>query len=164
MRAKNAVAVVLLATLSGAPLLGCETIEKETGIGKDAQTGVLAGAAFGGIVAALADANPAWIAASILLGGAAGGYLGDTLGKKDAETHAQTQLGALESLGKGETKSWSDPETGNGGSTMVTDVATLSNGTVCKSFTETVRTGSKTVTQEGTACKAPGGSWKVQQA
>lgn len=162
-RSTAAAALVLAFSVSALPLAGCETIERETGIGKEAQTGALAGAAFGGIIAALADANPAWIAASTILGGVTGGYIGDYLGKKDAEKHAEANLNALNTLGEGQSASWSDAETGNNGSTTVHEVVTMSDGTTCKRFTETVHAGSKTVTQEATACRAPGGSWTVQQ-
>ena len=141
---------------------GCETIEKETGLSKSTQTGAAAGGAFGGIIAALAGANPAWIAASVILGGVTGGAIGNYLGKEDAQKHAQNNLNALETLGKGQTSSWSDTQTGNSGSTTVTAVNTKADGTICKSYTETIKTSAKTVTQQATACKAPGGTWKVQ--
>jgi surface antigen len=154
--ARTSAALVLIASAGAFALAGCEAIEKETGL--------LAGAAVGGIIAALADANPAWIAASTVLGGVAGGAIGDYLGRKDAEKHAQNNLNALDTLGQGQTSSWSDTETGNSGSTTVTSVTTKADGTVCKSFTEMVRTSAKTVTEQATACKAPGGTWKVQTA
>ena len=157
-------AIVLLAGAAGLALSGCETIERETGLSKSTQAGAAGGAAFGGIIAALAGANPAWIAASVILGGVTGGVIGNSLGKEDAQKHAQTNLSALETLGQGQTSSWQDTKTGNSGSTTVTAVNAKSDGTVCKSYTETVKTGAKTVTQQATACKAPGGSWKVQGA
>ena len=159
---RTTAALILLAGASALPLAGCESIQRETGLSKETQTGALGGAALGGIIAALADANPAWIAASTILGGVAGGAIGNYLGQKDAEKHAESNLHALNTLGKGQTASWRDDQTGNSGSTTVTEVTTKSDGTVCKSFTETVKTSAKTVTQDGTACKAPGGDWKVQ--
>lgn len=143
------------------PLGGCQSIERETGFNQDTQTGAAGGAAFGGIVAALAGANPALIAASIILGGVAGGAIGDRLGKRDTEKHAATNLHALDTLGKGQRESWRDARTGNGGSTTVTRVAVEPDGTTCKSYVETVRTGTRTVTRDGTACKARGGMWRV---
>jgi surface antigen len=116
------------------------------------------------LIAWLAGANPAWIAASTILGGVTGGVIGNYLGKEDAEKHAQNHLSALDTLGQGQTSSWEDTKTGNSGSTTVTAVNAKSDGTVCKSYTETVKTSAKTVTQQATACKAPGGSWKVQGA
>lgn len=161
--ARTSVVFALLASVATIQLAGCETIERETGLSKETQTGAAAGAAFGGIIALLADANPAWIAASTILGGVTGGVIGNYLGKQDAEKHAQTNLRALDTLSQGQTSSWQDSQSGNSGSTTVTKVATRTDGTVCKSFTETVRTKAQTVTKEATACKAPDGTWKTQQ-
>ena len=136
-------------------------IEQETGLSKQTQTGAAGGAAFGGIVSALAGANPALIAGSIILGGVAGGAIGDHLGKDDTQKHAKTNLRALDTLRKGQSESWSDARTGNSGSTTVTKVAVEPDGNTCKSYVETVRTGARTVTKDGTACKAPGGGWRV---
>ena len=163
-QARKACAIVLLAGAAGFALTGCETIQRETGMSKSTQTGAVGGAAFGGIIAALAGANPAWIAASTILGGVTGGAIGNYLGKEDAQKHAENNLSALDTLGKGQTSSWQDTKTGNSGSTTVTAVSTKSDGTVCKSYSETIKTSAKTVTEQATACKAPGGTWKVQGA
>jgi surface antigen len=162
--ARRSVAALLLASAASIPLAGCDTIERETGFNRNTQMGAAGGAAFGGIIAALANANPAWIAASVILGGVTGGVIGDHLGKTDAEKHAQTNLHALSSLGAGQTSRWSDSQTGNIGSTTVNKVTRQADGSVCKSYTETVRTGSKTVSQDGTACQQADGSWKTQQS
>lgn len=161
--AQRSIAIILLAGAVSIPLAGCDTIQRETGLNRSTQAGAAGGAAFGGIVAALANANPAWIAASVILGGVTGGFIGDHLGKGDAQKHAQTNLHALSTLGAGQTSRWSDSQSGNSGSTTVNKVTRQADGTVCKSYTETVRTASKTVTQDGTACQQSDGSWKVQQ-
>jgi len=161
---RTSTALVVILGMTGSMLAGCETIEKETGLNKSTQAGAAGGAALGGIIAALADANPAWIAASVILGGIAGGTLGNYLGKEDAEKHADNNLHALDTLSQGQSSSWQDSKTGNSGSTTVTAVNTKSDGTICKAYTETVKTSAKTVTQEATACKTPGGTWKVQGA
>ena len=158
---QKSLACIVLVSMAAIPLGGCESIEKETGLSKQTQTGAAGGAAFGGIVSALADANPAWIAASIILGGVAGGAIGNELGKSDAEMHADMNLRALDTLGTGQSERWSDTGTGNSGSTRVTKVTEEQGGNICKSYVETVRTGTKTVTEDGTACKAPGGMWHV---
>jgi len=158
---RTAATVILLAGAAGFALSGCETIERETGMSKSTQTGAVGGATFGGIVAWLAGANPAWIAASTVLGGVTGGVIGNELGKEDAQKHAENNLNALDNLGQGQTSSWQDASTGNSGSTTVTAVKTKADGTVCKDFTETVKTSAKTVTQQATACKTSSG-WKVQ--
>ncbi len=158
--AKTAVTVAMIATL-GVSLCACETIERETGFNRSTQMGAAGGAAFGGIVAALANANPAWIAASVILGGVAGGAIGNAMGKEDAERHARANLGALDALNQGQTERWNNARTGNYGSTTVTRVVSRDSGQTCKSYRETVHAGSQTVTKEGTACRYPGGTWQL---
>jgi len=155
------VTVLMVATLGLLPIAGCETIQRETGIGRNAQVGAAGGAAFGGVVAAIAGANPAWIAASVILGGVTGGVIGDRLGRDDTERHARTNATALDRLAQGQTESWSNKRTGNYGSTTVTRVTTNGNGVMCKSYRESIHTSAETVTREGTACKSPGGNWKL---
>jgi len=157
---KAAVALLVVGGLA-IPLTACETIERETGLGRSTQMGAAGGAAFGGIVAAIAGANPAWIAASVILGGVTGGVIGNRMGKDDAERHARTNISALDGLGKGQTSSWSNKKTGNHGSTTVTRVTTNADGQVCKAFKEAVYTKDEAVTREATACRSPGGNWKV---
>ncbi len=158
---RRSLALVLLGAAATLPLAGCEQLEHQTGLSKSAQTGALGGAAFGGIVAALANANPAWIAASVVMGGVAGGMIGDRMGRKDAETHVSRNLNALDTLAEGQTESWSNTETGNSGSTTIRRVARNEDGTVCKTYTETVRTREETVTRDGRACRTEGGGWVV---
>jgi len=158
------VAAALAVGIAALPLAGCQTVEQETGLNRNTQAGALGGAAFGGIVAALAGANPAWIAASVIMGGVAGGALGNYLGKEDTEKHVETNLNALNTLGAGQTASWSDNQTGNSGSTTVDRVFTAANGQSCKAYTETVRTAQRNVTEQATACRQSDGSWKVQAA
>ena len=159
-KARTIIAFGMVAAL-GVSLCGCETIERETGFNRSTQMGAAGGAAFGGIVAALANANPAWIAASVILGGVAGGAIGNSLGREDAERHARANLGALDTLAQGQTESWSNDRTGHRGSTTVTRVVDRDGGGVCKSYRETIHAGAETVTKEGTACRYPGGTWKL---
>lgn len=158
---RTTVALALAACIGLLPVAGCETIRRETGLSHDAQVGAAGGAAFGGIVAAIAGANPAWIAASVVLGGVTGGLIGDHLGKEDAERHARTNSAALDRLAQGQTDSWSDKKTGNYGSTTVTRVSTNGDGTMCKSYREQVHTRSEDISKEGTVCRAPGGTWRA---
>jgi surface antigen len=159
---RAALAVMMLAGASTIPLAGCEMLSSQTGMDKSTTTGVVAGGAAGGIIALLADANPAWVAASVVLGGVTGGVIGNHLGKDDAQRHAQNNLHALDTLAEGQTESWSDSKTGNSGSTTVHTVMRNGDGGVCKTYTETVRTGADTVTRDGTACRDSGGGWAVR--
>ena len=158
---RKPVAVLLVASMALLPVAGCQTIEREFGFNRDTQMGAAGGAAFGGIVAALASANPAWIAASVILGGVAGGAIGNHLGRQDATRHARTNANALDTLAQGQTSSWKNNQTGNYGSTTVTRVTHDGNGMTYKNYREQIHTKAESVTKEGTACKSPGGSWKV---
>ncbi len=153
--------VLALAGVSMLGLAGCESIQRETGINIPTQQGAVAGATFGGIVAAIAGANPAWIAASVVLGGVTGGAIGNSLGKKDAERHARNNLGALDGLNEGQTRSWNNEKTGNYGSTTVTRIRRDDDGRICKSYRESVHTRVETVTREGTACRYRGENWRL---
>ena len=117
MASSRGSALLLCIPMLAFMLASCEALEEQTGLNKSTQEGAVGGAAFGGIIAALADANPAWIAASVILGGVAGGAIGNALGKDDAEQHARTNLHALDGLSAGQSESWSDARTGNSGST-----------------------------------------------
>jgi surface antigen len=161
---RKSIAMLLLVSASLLPIAGCETIQRETGWSKSTTTGVVSGASAGGIIALLADANPAWVAASVVLGGVAGGAIGNALGKDDAKKHASTNLHALDTLAEGQTESWHNSKTGHSGSTTVRRVTRKSDGIVCKSYTEVVHAGSDTVTRDGTACRGPGGTWKSTSA
>jgi surface antigen len=164
MRRNFAIAATLAVGIAALPLVGCETVQQQTGLNRDTQAGALGGAAFGGLIAALANANPAWIAASVIMGGVAGGALGNYLGKDNTEKHVATNLNALNTLGAGQTASWSDNLSGSSGSTTVNRVFTAANGQTCKAYTETVKTPQRTVTEQATACRQADGSWKVQSA
>ncbi len=161
-RTLRSVAVVMLAGATAIPLSGCEMLSEQTGMSKSASTGAITGGAAGGIIALLANANPAWVAASVVLGGVTGGVIGDQLGKDDATTHAQRNVHALDTLAAGQTENWSNSKSGNSGSTTVHRVGRNPDGSVCKEYTETIRTRAETVTRDGRACRTASGSWAVR--
>jgi surface antigen len=161
MRFRKVTSVIAIGLMATMPIIvGCETIERETGLGKKTQIGAAGGAATGGIIAALAGANPAWIAAAVILGAVAGGVIGNQLDKKDKEKYASSGYEAISTMGKGGKTSWRNPETGNSGTTTINDVFTKADGTRCKRFTQTLTTSGKTHTTNGVACKE-GDAWKV---
>lgn len=156
------IALTMASSLVVMSLGACQSIERETGVSEEAQIGAGAGAAAGGILALIFDANPGWIAASVILGAVAGGFLADYLTEEDAASHGETQYRALETLGAGETAEWTNEQSGNRGRTTVHEVFQMTDGTVCKNFTETVEAGGETINRSGTACKEPGAVWKVR--
>jgi surface antigen len=162
-RTLRSAALVLLAGAAAMPLTGCEMLSNQTGMSRSASTGAVTGGAAGGIIALLADANPAWVAASVVLGGVTGGVIGDHLGKQDAETHAQRNLHALDTLAEGQTETWSNSKTGHSGSTTIRRVGRNPDGSVCKEYTETIRTGAETTSRDATACRTANGGWAVRK-
>ncbi len=161
MGLRKATSVILVVVMATMPMLvGCESIERETGIGKGAQIGGVSGAAAGGLIAGLAGASPAWIAASVILGALAGGLIGNQLDKRDKERYAASGYDAISTQGKGGQTSWTNPETGNSGTTTINDTWVKADGTPCKRFTQTITAKGKTSTTSGVACKE-GDSWKV---
>jgi surface antigen len=161
---KTTAAAALIGALPFVAVTGCDSIEQRTGLSKQTQMGAGAGAAAGGIIAAVANANPAWIAASTILGGVAGGAIGEYLQREDVQAHASNQYESLQSLDEGEVSTWTNPETGHRGSTRVTEVFTMADGTECKNFIEEIDTGERTIQESATACRPPGGEWRVRKA
>jgi len=152
-------AFAVAAALSATMIAGCETIERETGLSRETQLGAGAGAAAGGLIALLSNANPAWVAASTILGGVAGGAISKYLTRNDAEMHASNQYQSLETLETGQTSRWSNPATGHSGYTTVTNVYVGAGGQTCKDFIEVIETPQRTVKENGTACRTPSGEW-----
>ena len=159
-KAKKIAAAVVIAGLGTSALAGCQNVERSTGLGSGAQTGVLTGAAAGGLIAGLAGAHPAWIVGSILLGGLAGGLVGDYLDDRDKQQHSQASYDALQTQQAGGQTSWQNPDTGNSGSTRVLNVYRTSDGRLCKDFQQTINAGGQSETANGTACQEPDGTWK----
>lgn len=161
MRFTKVTSVVVIGIMATTPLVGCATIERETGLGRKTQAGAAAGGATGGVIAALAGASPAWIAASVILGGVAGGLIGNELDKKDKEKYAASGYEAFSTMGEGGRTSWNNPQTGNSGTTTVDEVFTKADGTKCKRFTQTITTSGKTNSTHGIACQQQDGTWRV---
>lgn len=159
-KAKKIAAVVVVAGLATSALAGCQSVEQRTGLGAGAQTGALGGAAAGGLIAGLAGAHPAWIVGSILMGAVAGGLVGDYLDDRDKEQHAATSYDALETQQTGGQSTWSNPDSGNSGSTRILNVYRTTDGKLCKDFEQTVSAGGETETANGTACQQSDGTWK----
>jgi surface antigen len=128
------------------------------------QTSAADEGAGGGFLGFLFDTEPAWISASAILQAIADGLFADALTKEDAVQHGAMQYGALQSLQPGGSAQWLNEQTGHGGSTAVSDAFEMSDGTVCKAFTERIVTAKAPILRDGLACKAPGGDWEVRVA
>lgn len=161
MVVKRVAAGVLAVGLAAGSVAGCASVERETGLGRGAQGGVLTGAAAGGVISALAGANPAWIAGSILLGGLVGGVVGNYLDERDKEQHAKSTYHAFQTQEPGGQSTWQNPDTGHSGATKIDKAYQTAEGTECKNFTQTINAGGETEQVQGTACRQPDGTWKV---
>ena len=124
-----------------------------------------------------------------ILGGAAGGYVGSQFGKGEFSKWA-TIAGALggawagSSIAKsmnqqdqsyyqsatqqaqntpvGQSISWYNPQSGNGGTITPTREGKDTNtGGYCREYQQTITVGGKTEKAYGTACQQPDGSWKI---
>lgn len=153
-----AVAVIGAGTL----VAGCESIERETGLGEKAQIGGAGGAATGGLIAAATGAGPLWIAASTILGGITGGAVGDWLDEEDQKEYAHSTYDAFEEGQPGEQYTWSNPTTGAQGTTRITDSYVNEAGEPCKTFTQRIAGDDRTETTTGVACEEPDGDWAVE--
>jgi len=154
-----------LAAISIVALLGaCTTIEEETGISKEAQKGAAVGAAAGGLLLGIASGKTGWVLAGTLIGGLLGGYIGDRLDESDKDEAGAAANEAITTKSEGEEAAWTNPETGNSGSTKIDDIYRKADGTLCKRFTETVEVDGETHKAEGAACEQPDGTWKIEEA
>jgi surface antigen len=161
MSVKSVAAGIIIVGLGMGSLAGCAAIEEETGIGQKAQVGAAGGATFGGVVAAVAGASPAWIAASVILGGLTGGVIGDYFDQRDREYHAQSSYQAFQTQGPGGQTTWNNPQTGDSGMTRIDGTFVNAQGQQCKNFTQTLNVHGEAHMVDGVACEQADGTWKV---
>jgi surface antigen len=124
--------------------------------------GALGGAAAGGLIgAAAAGHSPAAIAGGVILGGLAGGAVGNLLDQRDRQLAAQTAQRALETAPTGTVVPWTNPDNGHAG--VVTPVRTyqVADGGYCREYQQVVTVGNQQQEAYGTACRQPDGSWRV---
>jgi surface antigen len=150
---------VAAASLACFALAGCaqwEESPKQT-------VGTVAGAALGGLVGSefgQGTGRAAATGAGVLLGAFLGSEIGRSLDHADRLAMERTTRTALETGRIGEPVRWQNPHTGNFGT--VTPVATTeSDGTVCRTYEQTITMGGRTETGYGTACRQPDGSWRI---
>jgi surface antigen len=123
-----------------------------------------------------------------LLGAAAGGWAGSSIGKGDGKvvaTAVGTMLGAAigNQIGRGlndvdrmrmreaeqrayaapigEAIVWNNPGTGNSGTVTPTRDGRSTAGRYCREFQTEVTVGGKKENAHGVACQQPDGSWKI---
>ncbi len=125
--------------------------------------GAATGAAAGGLIGAAAGGGTEGIIGGVLLGGLLGGAVGDALDQRDRELAYQSNQAALENYQVGQTSTWTNPDTGNSGTTTPTRTYQDSGGQYCREYQQTITVGGETEQAYGTACRQPDGSWQIVQ-
>jgi surface antigen len=97
-----------------------------------------------------------------VLGAAIGSEIGRRLDERDRMMYAQTVRFAAERAQVGQRQTWSNPQSGNGGTVTPTSVAYRGNdGRQCRNFSETITLkDGKTEQINGRRCKNADGSWE----
>lgn len=123
--------------------------------------GAAGGAAAGGLIGAAASGSPAAIAGGVILGGLAGGAVGNLLDQRDRQLAGEAAQRALEGSPTGSAVPWTNPDTGHTG--VVTPVRTyqVADGVYCREYQQVVTIDGREQRSFGTACRQPDGSWKV---
>lgn len=124
--------------------------------------GLVVGGVLGGVLGSQIGGGTGRIVAGVagtVIGGLLGRELGRRLSRSDqtAATKAQEQA---HQAPVGQTVSWSNPETGHGGT--VTPVAETRNasGQRCRDYRGTILVDGKQEDATGLACEQPDGTWK----
>ena len=146
--------IVLVST----SLVGCAgmTVEQKGNV-----IGALVG---GGLAYGLAKDSSnkdIWIAAGVAAGAIGGGHYAK-LSQASQKMHVSAVHTNLETARDNTTTSWNNPNANESGSITVRNTS-VSNGTPCREFTQTVYVGGKAVEGYGTACRQADGSWKIIQ-
>lgn len=144
---------MLLVTIS---ISSCTKQELGTGIG------ALSGAAIGSNIGKGEGRNAAIILGAIA-GGIAGNRIGGMLDEADKRYYDNTSHEALEYARSGQTRSWSNPDSGNSGSFTIQKTYQNRSGSYCREFMQKVIVAGKTQEAYGTACRQEDGSWKIVQ-
>lgn len=153
----------ILFSLAMTTVLATGCADSPTG-GTKQTAGTLIGAVGGGILGSQIGGGRGKTAATIggtILGGYLGGYIGKGLDERDqllAEKNAQN---SLEYSRTGATSGWRNPDTGRYGDFTVRRTYAGSGGAPCREYRTTVTIGDKRQKAYGTACKQPGGDWKI---
>ena len=141
-------------------LAGCA----ETGIGPKEGIGTLLGAAAGGWAGSTIGHGKGRLiatAAGTFLGGLIGNQIGRSMDRTDRLYAVRSAGDALEREPDGGYAHWENPNTGNSGYTVPTRTYETAPGRYCREYQTTVVVGGRTQSGYGTACRQPDGSWQV---
>ncbi len=85
----------------------------------------------------------------------------DNFNHEDRRRHAQASYQAFLAEPAGGTRRWSNPATGNHGTTTITGEYRNAESAPCKRFTRNTIVNDQTYITDGTACQQPDGTWAV---
>lgn len=128
-------------------------------------TGTIGGALAGALIGyqLIGSGTGQWVAALVL--GAAGGYAGyevtDRLTVWDRRAMQETAYYSLSEGPAGETRSWSNPDTGTGGTITPLRTYVDGEGRLCRDYAATIEVEGETYDGEETACRNAVGAWVV---
>lgn len=138
-------------------LSACESAPKQT-------VGTLLGAGVGALVGSQLGGGKGKLAA-VVVGTLGGAYLGSEVGKSlDAADRVYMERNAQQTLEttKGGTRTaWKNPDTGNSGTFTPTRTYAATSGENCRQYESTIYVDGREETATGTACRQPGGTWKI---
>jgi surface antigen len=123
--------------------------------------GGLGAATAGGLLGAAFHLGPAGIIGGALLGGLAGGAIGNRMDAADKQQQAQAAQRAFETTPSGQSVAWRNPDTGNSGTLTPMRTYQASSGQYCREYQQTITVGGEKQQAYGTTCRQPDGSWKI---
>jgi surface antigen len=130
-------------------------LNKTTG---GALIGAIAGGLLGGQIGK-GDTQLTATAAGVLAGALAGGYFGRQLDETDRSAMLQSTQRAL-SIGR--QVAWRNPDNGNSLSVRPMHSFRTEDGTRCRDYERRVVIDGRVETGVATACRAPDGTWQIQ--
>jgi surface antigen len=126
-----------------------------------ADTGLLVGAAAGGIIGNQVGRGSGKVLATVagaFVGGIVGSEIGRSMDKQDRILAQQAELAALERGRSGERTHWKNPDNGRYGE--VVPLAPYKRGPQdCRDYTHTIYIDGRPQAMRGTACRNPDGTW-----
>ena len=154
----RAIVFALAASLTAAPLAGCQS----SGGGIDPVTGATAGGAVaGGLLGGFLGHSALYGVVGALGGALIGNLAARYLTAEDKTAQAQAVSKATDAP-VGKNIVWNNPQSGNKGTVTTTAKGKDDGGRQCRTLKSTVTLADgKTETTDSKACKTPSGTWAV---
>ncbi|MAU40545.1 MAG: hypothetical protein CMF31_02885 [Kordiimonas sp.] len=140
-------------------LTACEDMGEKEGLGT--LLGAIGGAVIGAEIGGDGTSRDIAVAAGTIMGASLGRSIGKSLDKADRLEMERAQQAALESSPSGQTSTWHNPDSGNGGTFTPEPAVANDDGQYCREYTQTITVGGETQQGYGRACRQPDGTWKI---